>query len=576
VRPIRFRFNGKKKGDDGVPIVLTASTIEMSDFNLNPFVAFSGGFPLGIVPKFVLRKTLYPPVPENMDKTAKFAPYGLRKVEALLIEEFGEENVVTVHPFHLDKFVGSQTRIVGISTMDPLGLGFVSRTYTSILGLHGKPATLMEFEALLSNRTLKKNRPKILVGGAGAWQLLNPELRTDLGIDTIILGQAERSVVNVIRKAMNGEQLDEVIEMEAPEMSEIPTIRNPSIYGAVEITRGCGRGCHFCSPTMRKAYSFPLEHILKEVKLNAHNGSRMILVQTDDLFLYKSRSGFIPNSQAIIELIKRINRIKGVEFIQIAHVSLPPVVYDPEIVKEIGPILVEKSIWKYGNGKHCASVEIGIETGSTRLIREHMKGKPLPYKPEQWQDVVVQAAGILNDSGIYPLATLILGLPGEKEEDVLETIELLDKLKNDKIFYVPLFFVSEEGTTLARLEHMDIRGLSDLHWEILSTCWRHNVERWGPAFAPLIKIANVMPYRARTRTQLSVFALATMKKKGNGAKAFFSFGTQLRYSSHRERFGDRQNLGKKVAKIARKKSTKFSLGKKRGFKGVSGRSWAIA
>jgi len=503
------------------PIVLTASAIEMSDFNLDPFVAFSGGFPLGVIPKSVLRKSIYPQVPENEDKTVKFAPYGLRKVEALLIEEFGEKNVATVHPLHLSRFIGAKTKVVGISTMDPLGLGFVSKTYSSILGLRGRPATLMEFEALLSNRTLRQNSAKIIVGGSGAWQLLNPKVRTKFGINTVILGQAERSIVNVFKKALTGEHLDEVIEMEAPEAEEIPTIKNPSIYGTVEITRGCGRGCHFCSPTMRKAYSLPLRHILEEVEINSRNGSRMILIQTDDLFLFRQNPGFIPNHQAIVELIKRISEIDKVEFIQISHVSIPPIVNDPEIVREIGPLLVEKSVWRYGN-ERCASVEIGVETGSARLMERHMKGKPLPYGSERWQEISLEAIGILNDSKIYPLATLVLGLPGETEADILATIELIDKLKNAKIFYVPLFFVSEEGTALQGLEHMNIGGLGRLHWEILSTCWRRNVEKWEPMFSSIAKVTSLLPYRMRVSSLLLIYALAKrIQKETERARALF-------------------------------------------------------
>lgn len=199
---VHLRFDEKNK--DGVPIVLTASAIEFSDFNLDPWMAFSAGFPLDVFPKFLLRRVLYPQVGENEDRTAKFVPYGLRKVETLLVQEFGKANVATVHPSRLHEFVGPQTRLVGISTMDPLGLGFVSRTYTDILALHGKPATQMEFEALLSNTAFTKNKPRILVGGAGAWQLLDSKLRRALGIDTVILGQAEHSIVDIFRKGVNG------------------------------------------------------------------------------------------------------------------------------------------------------------------------------------------------------------------------------------------------------------------------------------------------------------------------------------------------------------------------------------
>ena len=258
----------KVPGNKGVPIVLTASTIEMSDFNLNPFIAFSGGFP-----KFLVRKKLYPPVPFNQDGTAKFAPYGLRKVESLLIEEFGEENVVTVYPTNLHRFIGPKTKIV----------------------------------------------------------------------------------------------------------------------------------------------------------------------------------------------------------------------------EEIAPILVEKSLWRC-NGKRCASIEVGIETGSVRLMEKYMKGKMLPYKPEQWQGIVDQSLGILNDNNIYPLATLILGLPGEQEEDILATITLLDRLKGAKILYVPLLFTSEEESTLKRQKHKDLKNLDELHWDILARCGRYDINTWKPEINKIVMVGSLLSY----------------------------------------------------------------------------------
>ncbi len=475
---IHTKLNDKMPKNDGVPIVLTASVIEMSNFNLNPFIAFSGGFPL-VLPKYILRKKLYPNSDFNEDGTAKFAPYGLRKVETLLIKEFGEKNVVTVHPHNLHRFIGPKTKVVGISTMDPLGIGFVSRTYTSILGLNGKPASLVEFESLLSNFMFRKYKPKIIVGGSGAWQISRANMQDELGIDSIVIGQAEHSVMEIFRKALDGEELDKVITTQMPERKEVPTIEKPSLYGTVEITRGCGRGCAFCSATMRQRDSFPLEHILKEVKLNANSGTRMILLQTDDIFLYKTKRNFIPNREAIVKLIQSVDKVEGVNLIQIAHASLAPVVYDRKIVEKIAPALVEKSMWVC-NGKPCASIEVGIETGSTQLMKKYMAGKMLPYKPEQWQDIVVQAIGTLNDNDICPLATLILGLPGEQEEDILATLELLDRLKKAKIFYVPLLFTSEEESILKRQRHKDLKDLDELQWEIISRCWRRNFDLWAP------------------------------------------------------------------------------------------------
>jgi radical SAM superfamily enzyme YgiQ (UPF0313 family) len=346
---------------------------------------------------------------------------------------------------------------------------------------------------LLSNPALRESKAKIIVGGSGAWQISNANMQDKLDIDAVLIGQAEHSIIQIFRKILSGEKLEKVITMQIPRDNEIPVIKKPSIYGTVEVMRGCGRGCAFCSPTLRQRYSFPLKHILKEVELNAKNETKMIILQTDDIFLYNSKPNFIPNRNAIVNLIQSVNKVEAVEYIQIAHASLAPIVYDREIVEEIAPALVEKSVWTC-NGKPCASIEVGIETGSARLMKKYMQGKMLPYKPEQWQDVVTQSIETLNDNDIYPLATLILGLPGEQKKDILATIELLDRLKDSKIFYVPLLFTSEEESILKKRKHKDLKNLDELQWDILSGCWRHNINIWKPEINKIIMFASLLSY----------------------------------------------------------------------------------
>jgi radical SAM superfamily enzyme YgiQ (UPF0313 family) len=488
------RGNHKSLADDGgKPIVLTASEVEMSDFNLNLVAAFAGSFPLGFVPHRIIQKALYPANPFNEDGSAKLAPYGLRKVEALLVKEFGRDNVVVAHPRNLKRFVGSKTRIIGISAMDSLGHAFVSRTYTSILGLGGRPLNRIEFEKLLANTTIHKFRPLIIVGGAGAWQIPELHMQDTLGISTVVIGQAERTVTSIFARALKGERLARVITCEPSKLEDVPTIQKPALYGAAEITRGCGRNCAFCSPTMRRLVSFPLQHILKEVKINADGGTRAIFLQTDDLFLYKKRKEFRPNRQALVRLVESVAKIEGVEFIQFPHASFAPVCCDPKLIEEIAPTIVEKSLWRW-NGRHMASFEMGFETGSVRLMRKYMAGKMLPFKPEQWHDVVTQAVGILDDNNICPLATLVIGLPGEQEEDTEATLELISKLKHNRVMWAPIFFTSEEESLLRKQKHMSLRNLTDLQWEVLSTCWRSNFDTWKKQLNPLISLVSLLAY----------------------------------------------------------------------------------
>ncbi|MDH5447902.1 MAG: B12-binding domain-containing radical SAM protein [Candidatus Bathyarchaeota archaeon] len=480
---------------EGVLIVLTGSATDMSDFNLSPFRAFTGGFPTGIIPKRLLKKYWYPPVPNNKNGIARYAPYGMRKIEAVLIKEFGAENVAVVHPNNLQKVVGPKTKVVGISSMEPAGTGFVSRTYTSFVGFGGEPIAAAEFRELMNKPILRKWGAKIILGGTGAWQIHKAKLQKKYGIDCIVMGEGEKTALKIFHMALNGEELPLLVETESPDPEEIPCIIQPSIFGIVEVMRGCGRGCKFCSPTLRRRYSFPLDHVLKEVELNASKGTKMIILASEDLFLYQSKEKFLPDREAVVKLIKSIAAVPGVKYIQPAHASLAPVVYDPKMIEEISPILLEKSLWVTKGTRH-SSVEIGIETGSIRLMNEHMKGKMLPYKPKEWHDVVTKGIEVMNENSIWPLATLIIGLPSETENDTIATLELVDKLKRSKLFYVPLLFTSEEDCMLKEARHMDLKHLTPLQWELIATCWKRNIEvfvsedqYWKIRFGALIAYA---------------------------------------------------------------------------------------
>ena len=137
----------KDENIDGVPIVLAASRAEANEYNNNPFSAFICTFPKKLS-GYALREHLEN-IPTNKDGSAIRTIYGLRKVESMLIDEFGKENVVCVHYKELDKFIGKKTKIVGISTMDPMGLAYVSTTYNSLIGFGGEALNASEFELSL-------------------------------------------------------------------------------------------------------------------------------------------------------------------------------------------------------------------------------------------------------------------------------------------------------------------------------------------------------------------------------------------------------------------------------------------
>ncbi len=487
----------------GVKIVLTASATEMSDFFNNPFIAFFAGFGKGPFPLSFMRKTVYPPVERKPDGRARFAPYGLRKVEAILLESgFTEKEVAVVHPDDLEDFIGPETRVVGISSMDPTGMGYVSKTYSSIIG-GGEPMNAVEFQKLVNHTSIKRFKPKIIVGGFGAWQLERKKVSDSYGIDCVLLGGRPEPIVNVFKKAVNGEALPRIIKADESISNwdynaKMPLSKHAAIHGAVEISKGCGRNCQFCTPTMQHKVDIPLEKIMQEVALTTADGCDHITLVTEDLFLYGSKDQkFVPNKEAIVKLVKSVANYPGVKSIQASHMSLAPAVYNPQMVKELAEILIERS-WYSFDKKEIITAETGIETGSTRLMKKYMAGKMLPFKPEQWPEIVANAFGILNDNNWYPLATLIIGLPDEKEEDVLQTLELMDKLKGYNAFYVPLFFVPLENCVLMNKMGAEMDSLSQARWDLFIKCWEYNVRLWKPTFLEN-RMHNPILYKAVDR-----------------------------------------------------------------------------
>jgi radical SAM superfamily enzyme YgiQ (UPF0313 family) len=475
---------------EGVPIVLAASRAEANDYDNNPFAAFVCTFPKKFSGYFL--KEHIANMPSNEDGTAKCTIYGLRKVESMLIDEFGKENVVVSHYENLHKFIGKKTKVVGISTMDPMGLAYVSTTYNSLIGFGGEALNAAEFEKLVTHPSIQKYKPKVIVGGQGSWQINEANAQDRLGIDTLFQGESERDLIEIFNRLMNGGEVPRYFEAEKPSRERVPLIKHAASYGMVEIMRGCGRGCHFCSPTMRTKYSFPLDHIMKEVEVNIREGEKSIFTVTEDIFLYKSKKNFIPNREEVVKLYKTIASYPDVEYILLSHGSFAPVIYDKKLLEELTPILIEKTKWNPKTSRlykqPFISVEMGIETGSVRLMQKHMKGKALPYGVDNWPELVLESIGYLNDYDWWPLCTIMTGQPDETEEDVIATLNLIDDLKNHnaKMFYTPVLFIPLKEAVLGNCKRTGLNNLTELQWEVIAKSWRNNIDFWAPEMQKII------------------------------------------------------------------------------------------
>src|ERR1700730_18116264 len=129
----------------------------------------------------------------NDDGSARSMPAGIRVLETCLLGHFPATDVVCCYPADLDKFVGPNTRVVAVSTHNPLGVTFAAGVYTSIFGSSKMPINShYAREVVAKNKSNpQRARFKVSVGGSGGWQIDQTNTYDELSVDCIVEGRSE-------------------------------------------------------------------------------------------------------------------------------------------------------------------------------------------------------------------------------------------------------------------------------------------------------------------------------------------------------------------------------------------------
>lgn len=105
-------------------------------------------------------------------------------------------------PDDLEKFIGPDTRVVAVSTHNPLGVTFAAGVYTSIYGSSKEPLnsiySRMMFDKIKSS--LYRKNFQVVVGGSGGWQITQTNAFEELGVDCVAEGRSESSDTGPIRE----------------------------------------------------------------------------------------------------------------------------------------------------------------------------------------------------------------------------------------------------------------------------------------------------------------------------------------------------------------------------------------
>src|SRR5947209_4023 len=172
-------------------IVLTASSTEASEYKHSIWQQMLSATVPHKYSKTFLNKVSF--LNESWpDGRAKYVPNGLRMVETLLLREYSEDDVVTCYVDNLEKFIGPETKVIAIHAHNPLGISYATDVYSKLAGENLMPLNAAEFIRIVTHPVIDKYKPKIVVGGPGAWQLEKADRLDEFKIDYLIDGEIER------------------------------------------------------------------------------------------------------------------------------------------------------------------------------------------------------------------------------------------------------------------------------------------------------------------------------------------------------------------------------------------------
>ncbi len=436
--------------------VLAADYTLMTDYRNVPLATFFSCIPTDFWHSRLVFRILADPPKLDGDGRPVRVPYGLRKVEASLARAHGREEVVIAPPDDIDRYITDDTEIVGLHSMDPLGLGPVSMSFT--MGGILTPYTKAKFLELV---------------GPGAWHFdYRTEMQASLGIDHIVHGEVDHLVPEIFDRIANGDAppVMRFTNATAPSVEQIPKILGPTMHAMNEVMRGCGRGCEFCEVTLRRPRYFPLDYIADEVAMNARIGQSSIQLHSDDIFLYQLENWrtMEPNEDAVKELFRFVMGQPGVSHCYPTHGTVSAAVTNPGLIEDLSEIV------RAGPDK-LVGIQSGIETGSPSLSRAVLHRKAAPFTAEEWPDIVVQGTEILCRNYWYPAFTIILGLPGETPDDAWMTVDLIDRMEQipgAHFVTAPLTFVPIgvlRGEEFYNLDEM----IDESRFNVAYRAWRH-------------------------------------------------------------------------------------------------------
>ena len=280
-----------------------------------------------------------------------------------------------------------------------------------------------------------KSKPIMIVAGCVAQAENQEMIKREPFIDAVVGPQAYHKINEIVK---NFEKNSKVEETDFDTISKFNyfdniNITNNKISSYLTIQEGCDKFCNFCVVpyTRGPEYSRPFKKILSEVEKLINNGTKEIIFlgQNVNAYYFEEKS----KKYRLSNLINEVSKYSEIE--RIRYITSHP------------RDMTDDLISCYSNKKLMPLVHLPIQSGSNKILKL-MNRK---HTVEKYMDVYHNLKKINSDIEIS--SDFIISYPGETDEDFLETLNLIDKIKFINSY--SFIFSPRPGTKAAKLEQID-------------------------------------------------------------------------------------------------------------------------
>ena len=260
---------------------------------------------------------------------------------------------------------------------------------------------------------------------------------------------------------IENKKVTDIFDIDGEIIEGLPIKREDNIRASVTIMNGCNNFCTYCIvPYVRgRERSRAPEDILNEIKKLASDGYKEITLLGQNVNSYmrveRERKETTSEIDSFAKLLRAVNEIEGIE--KIRFVSPHPKDFTDDVIEAI---------------KDCDKVSkfihLPLQSGSTKVLKVMNR----VYTKEQYLELVNKMQKSIPN--VKFSTDIIVGFPGETEEDFADTLDVVKKVKFEQVF---MFIYSRrrgtpadkmENQVLEEIKHRRFDKLKALYEEIIS------------------------------------------------------------------------------------------------------------